>query len=81
MTSKLLDAELNSDLVPRDVEYSVIIPDGHKGKDDLPLILNLHGGGGSRERLKTQKVLGVAASIWISKMALKSGKLLLSIPF
>jgi S-formylglutathione hydrolase len=57
MTSKLIDAALKSDLVPRDVEYSVIIPDGHENKKALPLVLNLHGGRGSRERLKTQKVL------------------------
>ena len=57
MTSQIVDATLESDLIPRPVEYSVIIPDGLETDQKLPLVLNLHGGGGSRENLKQQKPL------------------------
>lgn len=57
MTSTLLDATVDSELVPRTVEYSVILPPAGEEAKDLPLILNLHGGGGSRENLKVQKPL------------------------
>jgi S-formylglutathione hydrolase len=44
-------AELRSDLVPSPVEYAVLAPDGFRQTRDLPLVLNLHGGGGSRDNL------------------------------
>ncbi|MEE4302169.1 MAG: alpha/beta hydrolase-fold protein, partial [Pseudomonadales bacterium] len=51
-------AEMASDLVPSPVEYAVIAPDGFRDLEDLPLVINLHGGGGNRERLFDQ------AAIW-----------------
>lgn len=57
MTSKAIDASLESDLIPQPVEYTVIVPDGIDPEEKLPLVLNLHGGGGSREHLKQQKAL------------------------
>ena len=57
MTSKIVDGSLKTDLVPRPVEYSVILPDEKDNENELPLVLNFHGGGGSRENLKRQKPL------------------------
>lgn len=54
MSSELVRGELESDLVPSPVEYSVLVPEGGK-PGDLPLVLNLHGGGGSRQNLARQK--------------------------
>jgi len=46
--------EMNSDLVPSPVAYALIAPEGFQKLEDLPLVLNLHGGGGSRDRLLDQ---------------------------
>lgn len=43
-----------SSLVPSPVKYAVIAPDGFKDLQDLPLVINLHGGGGSRKGLLNQ---------------------------
>lgn len=53
-------ATVSSSLVPSPVEYAVIAPDGFLDMTDLPLVLNLHGGRGNRERLFDQ------AAIWES---------------
>jgi len=47
-------AELESDIVPSPVEYALIAPEGFADMRDLPVVLNLHGGGGSRQRLIDQ---------------------------
>ena len=44
-------AELRSDLVPDPVPYAVVLPPGYDDAEPLPLCLNLHGGGGSRDML------------------------------
>lgn len=44
-------AEFRSDLVPDPVPYAVILPPGYENAEPLPLCLNLHGGGGSRDML------------------------------
>ena len=51
-------SEVASDLVPGPVKYALIAPDGFRGMKDLPLVLSLHGGGGSRDALLAQ------ASLW-----------------
>lgn len=48
---------LESDLVPGPVEYAVLLPPGYREMKDLPLVLNLHGGGGSRDNLVRQRKL------------------------
>ena len=48
-------AELESDIVPSPVEYALIAPDGFQDMKELPVVLNLHGGGGSRQRLVEQR--------------------------
>lgn len=54
--SELVEGELASDLVPGPVEYHALLPPGYDGDGAaLPLVLNLHGGGGSRDVLKRQK--------------------------
>ncbi len=53
---KLL-SEVASEIVPSPVEYAVIAPDGYRDMRNLPLVLNLHGGGGSRARLLQQAEL------------------------
>ena len=50
--------ELESSVVPSPVQYALIAPDGFRQSKDLPLVLNLHGGGGSRDNLQGQ------AQIW-----------------
>lgn len=57
MASQLIKAEVTSNIVPSPVQYAVIAPDGFEKMKDLPLILNLHGGGGSRDRLVDQQPL------------------------
>lgn len=53
--SELVGAELSSDLVPSPVEYYALLPPGYTpGGEALPLVLNLHGGGGDREVIRRQ---------------------------
>lgn len=50
--SQLLDAKLDTRLVPSPVEYAVLLPDGYEtAKEPLPLLLFLHGGGGDKSFL------------------------------
>jgi S-formylglutathione hydrolase len=49
---------VESSMVPGPVEYALIAPKGFREMKDLPLVLNLHGGGGNRDRLLDQ------ASLW-----------------
>lgn len=65
LASQLILSELASDLVPGTVEYAVLAPDGYQSMKGLPLILNLHGGGGSRDRLGRQRALW--DRLWNSK--------------
>ncbi|MCB1686177.1 MAG: alpha/beta hydrolase-fold protein [Pseudomonadales bacterium] len=55
--SEVILSSLDSDLVPGPVEYAVLLPPGYQDMKDLPLIVNLHGGGGSRENLVRQRKL------------------------
>ncbi|MEK6299668.1 MAG: alpha/beta hydrolase-fold protein [Acidobacteriota bacterium] len=50
--SQLVEAKLETKLLPAPVEYSVLLPDGYEAeKGPLPLLLFLHGGGGDRSFL------------------------------
>ena len=50
--AQLIPGSLESDLVPSPVEYYALLPPGYDETDEpLPLVLNLHGGGGSRDVL------------------------------
>ncbi len=64
MAVESIRATLDAAIVPAPVEYAVIAPDGFREMDDLPLVLNLHGGGGDRERLFDQRA--VWAALWDS---------------
>lgn len=47
--SQLLDAKVETKLVPSPLEYAVLLPDGYEAaKAPLPLLLFLHGGGGDK---------------------------------
>ena len=46
--------QISTDLVPGPVDYAVIAPKGYRNLKNLPLVLNLHGGGGSRDELLRQ---------------------------
>lgn len=47
--SQLVEAKVNTKLVPGPVEFNVLLPDGYEtSKDPMPLLLFLHGGGGDR---------------------------------
>lgn len=51
----LVAGSLTSELVPGPIEYYALLPPGYaEGSEPLPLVLNLHGGGGSREVLARQ---------------------------
>ncbi len=55
---ELRPGELASDLVPGPVLYYALLPPGYDPEGpELPLVLNLHGGGGSREVLARQQPL------------------------
>lgn len=54
--STLVAGSLESELVPGPVVYYAVLPPGYDAEGDpLPLVLDLHGGGGSREVLKRQQ--------------------------
>jgi S-formylglutathione hydrolase len=54
--SELVDGELATTLVPSPVKYSVLLPDGYgQASRAMPLILMLHGGGGTRDSLRRSR--------------------------
>lgn len=53
-TVEIVRGEVSSDIVPSPVAYALLAPPGFRQMKDLPLVLNLHGGGGNRERLVEQ---------------------------
>ncbi len=54
--TKLVQGSLNSALVPSPVEYFALLPPRYSEESELvPLVLNLHGGGGNREALRNQQ--------------------------
>lgn len=54
--SVLVDGSFSSPLVPEEVEYYALLPPNYTDEQaEFPLVLNLHGGGGSREMLKRQQ--------------------------
>jgi S-formylglutathione hydrolase len=54
--ARLVEGALDSDLVPSPVPYYALLPPGYQADGDpVPLVLNLHGGGGSRDVLKRQQ--------------------------
>jgi len=57
MPGEVIKAKVDSAIVPGPVEYALIAPDGFRKMKDLPLVLNLHGGGGNRDRLVEQQPL------------------------
>lgn len=57
LASQLLDARLETKLVPSPVEYAVLLPDGYAvAKEPLPLLLFLHGGGGDKSFLARMRL-------------------------
>jgi S-formylglutathione hydrolase len=58
LASDYIEATLDSGVVPGPVEYAVLLPDGYsRDSGPYPLLLNLHGGGGSRDRLRAQRAI------------------------
>src|SRR5215470_6033126 len=54
--SQIVDAKIETKLVPGPVEYAVLLPDGYEAaKDPLPLLLFLHGGGGDKSFLSRMR--------------------------
>jgi S-formylglutathione hydrolase len=61
-TAGLVDGSVASTLVPSPVAYYALVPDGTAADaKSLPLVLFLHGGGGSRDNLKSLAPRLVAA--------------------
>lgn len=55
-STTLFDGRLSSSLVPTEVEYYALLPPNYSEEHAaFPLVLSLHGGGGSREALKRQQ--------------------------
>ncbi len=55
MATEQIRNSVKSELAPSPVEYALIAPEGFRQMQDLPLVINLHGGGGNRERLFDQQ--------------------------
>jgi S-formylglutathione hydrolase len=56
--SRIVEASLETDLVPSPVEYAVLLPDGYREDGDpLPLLINLHGGQRDRSQLTQSQPL------------------------
>ena len=54
--TQLVEGCVESDLVPDPIEYYAILPPNYDAlKTPVPLVLSLHGGGGSREALREQQ--------------------------
>jgi S-formylglutathione hydrolase len=54
--SELIEAKLETTLVPSPLEYAVLLPEGHaKAAKPYPLLLVLHGGGGDRGMLRSMR--------------------------
>jgi S-formylglutathione hydrolase len=49
--SQLIDARVETRLVPGPVEYGVLLPESYDQAKDLPLLFFLHGGGGDKSFL------------------------------
>lgn len=54
---RLIEGELESRLVPSPVPYAVLLPPDQHREREYPLLLWLHGGGGSRDFLAGQQTL------------------------
>ena len=62
--AQLIPGSLKSDLVPSPVEYYALVPPGYDDMEEpLPLVLNLHGGGGSRDVLGVRQ-RPIFTSMW-----------------
>ena len=62
--AQLVSGTLASDLVSSPVEYYALLPPGYDSSTAYPLLLALHGGGGSRNRLAEQQAL--IENLWSS---------------
>src|SRR5450631_416433 len=49
--SELVLGVFKTNLIPHPVPYAVLLPDGYKDGPPLPMMMYLHGGGGSRDQL------------------------------
>jgi S-formylglutathione hydrolase len=56
-TSKLIQAEYTSELIPEPLQYAVLLPDGYKERSNMfPLLYFLHGGGGDSSLLVQEQL-------------------------
>ncbi|MBW2060639.1 MAG: esterase [Deltaproteobacteria bacterium] len=56
--SRLIESELNSNIVPSPVKYAVLLPEGYEeSEEDFPLLFFLHGGRGDRSFLTLMQPL------------------------
>jgi S-formylglutathione hydrolase len=55
--SELVLGDFKTDLIPHPVPYAVLLPDGYKDGPPLPMLMMLHGAGGSRDQLGQRKDL------------------------
>lgn len=63
--ARLIEAEVETDLVPSPVPYAVLVPDDYDASGEpLPLLYDLHGGGGDRSYLA--KMRPIYQQLWQS---------------
>jgi S-formylglutathione hydrolase len=63
--TELVEASIETPLLPKPVEYAVLLPNGYEGSSDTyPLLLFLHGGGGDRRFLT--RLRPVIEEMWSS---------------
>ncbi len=65
MDEKLILGSLETDLVPGNVEYAILLPPDYTEADKpLPLLLNMHGGGLDRNYLSEPEVRSLYEKLW-----------------
>ena len=65
MSSEIILETIESDLMPGQVDYAILLPPGYEeSAEPLPLLVNMHGGGLDRNYLASQEVKALYEKLW-----------------